>query len=138
MISELLSRLDAVKQTGSHRWIARCPSHPDRRPSLSLRELEDGRVLVHCFAACAVQDVLSAVELDLDALFPAQPIAGRKRERQPFYSSDVLRCVAYECLIIAVAAQDIRRGIALTEADYERLVLASGRVRQAVELACGD
>ena len=137
MINELLSRLQGVRTTGVNRWIAHCPSHQDRRPSLSLRELEDGRVLVHCFAGCAVQDVLSAVELRLDALFPEQPTREVKRERRPFYSSDILRCIADECLIVAVAALNLRHGVVLTEADYERLVLAAARLREAMDLACG-
>jgi hypothetical protein len=57
----LLSRLDGVRQTGPDRWIARCPAHDDGRASLSLRELDDGRVLLHDFAGCAVEEVLAAV-----------------------------------------------------------------------------
>ncbi len=39
----LLSRLDGACRTGPGRWIARCPAHDDRHPSLAVRELEDGR-----------------------------------------------------------------------------------------------
>jgi len=31
----LLARLDGVKRTGPDRWIARCPAHDDKRPSLA-------------------------------------------------------------------------------------------------------
>ena len=62
----LLDRLDGVRPTGPGRWIAKCPAHKDGRASLSIRELDDGRVLVHDFAACAVADVLAAVGLDFD------------------------------------------------------------------------
>jgi hypothetical protein len=44
----LLDHLERVKQTGPGRWIARCPAHEDRSPSLSVRELEDGRLLRLC------------------------------------------------------------------------------------------
>lgn len=37
--------------------MARCPAHADRAPSLSLRQ-GDHRILVHCFAGCANEDVL--------------------------------------------------------------------------------
>ena len=63
IVENLLNRLDAVKQTGRHTWIARCPAHDDKTPSLSIREIDDGRLLVHCFGGCAVDSVLSAVEL---------------------------------------------------------------------------
>ena len=59
----LLSRLDGVRRTGSGRWIARCPAHDDRRPSLSVRELDDGRTLLHCFSGCSPDAVLDAIGL---------------------------------------------------------------------------
>jgi hypothetical protein len=39
-------------------WIARCPTHMDGTPSLSLRDGGDG-LLVHCFAGCDPRDVLA-------------------------------------------------------------------------------
>ena len=42
---------------------ARCPAHDDRRPSLSVSDGLDGRVLVHCHAGCdqgAVWDALKS------------------------------------------------------------------------------
>lgn len=66
----LLTRLTSVRQTGPGRWMARCPAHDDRSPSLSIRQGGDGRVLIHCFAGCPVEDVVAAIELDLADLFP--------------------------------------------------------------------
>lgn len=66
----LLERLEAVRETGPGRWLARCPSHEDGRPSLSIREGDDGRVLAHCFAGCPVEEIVSAVGLELSDLFP--------------------------------------------------------------------
>jgi DNA primase len=31
---------------------ARCPAHDDRTPSLSIRDADDGKVLVRCHAGC--------------------------------------------------------------------------------------
>jgi len=45
----VLDRLDKVKQTGPDRWIACCPAHDDKSPSLAVRELDDGRILLHDF-----------------------------------------------------------------------------------------
>jgi hypothetical protein len=59
----LLERLHDVRRTGHGRWLARCPAHKDRRSSLSVRELDDGRVLIHCFVACSAKAVLGAVAL---------------------------------------------------------------------------
>jgi len=33
-------------------WMARCPAHDDREPSLSIRDADDSKVLVHCHAGC--------------------------------------------------------------------------------------
>lgn len=134
----LLSKLDKVKRTGQARWIARCPAHEDRSPSLSIRELEDGRTLVHCFADCAVEDVLRAVGLEFDALFPEKPIEHGKRERRPFNAHDVLECLSEEARITAIAAGDMVRGIPISETDHERLLTAAARLESGRRLANGE
>lgn len=67
---KLLSRLDKVRSNGDRKWMALCPAHDDGSPSLSLRELEDGRLLLHCFAGCGAADVLAAVGMELRDLYP--------------------------------------------------------------------
>ena len=42
-------------------WMACCPAHPDTKPSLSITDAEDGKVLVHCFAGCAQEAVIRAL-----------------------------------------------------------------------------
>jgi len=42
-------------------WIARCPAHDDREPSLSLGETKDRKILVHCHAGCEQDDVIAAL-----------------------------------------------------------------------------
>ena len=45
-----------VKALGGRRagggWMARCPAHDDREPSLSLRVADDGKLLIRCHAGC--------------------------------------------------------------------------------------
>lgn len=53
-----------VEALGGH-WtprgcLCRCPAHPDRSPSLSIRPGR-WRLLFHCFAGCRTEDVLSAL-----------------------------------------------------------------------------
>ena len=43
-------------------WTARCPAHDDRTPSLSLRDAEDGKVLVCCHAGCDQNKVISNLQ----------------------------------------------------------------------------
>lgn len=129
----LLSRLEKVKRTGPGRYQARCPAHQDRGPSLTIRELDDGRVLLHCFAGCAVHDVLSAVGLDMSDLFPEKPLEHGRPERRPFPAGDVLRAVAFEALVVAVAGSALLAGQPFSKMDRERLMLAVGRIQAALD-----
>lgn len=130
---DLLSKLESVKRTGQGRWLARCPSHADRRPSLSVRELDDGRTLVHCFGGCSVLEVLGAVGLDMDVLFPEKSGADFKPERRPFPASDILRAVSFETMIVSLAAAQMARGERLSENDQDRLKVAATRLQAAAE-----
>jgi putative DNA primase/helicase len=42
-------------------WMARCPAYDDRKPSLSIRDGDDGRVLVCCHAGCEQERVIAAL-----------------------------------------------------------------------------
>jgi hypothetical protein len=130
----LLDRLHIVRQTAPGRWLACCPAHDDRRPSLGIRQLDDGRVLLHCFAECSTEEVLRAVGLTFEALYPKHAISDCVHpEQRPFPAIDALRCVAFESLIAAVAAANIASGNDLSAADRVRLRLAARRLQSAVE-----
>lgn len=132
-VDALLSRLDRVKRTGPDRWVARCPAHDDRGPSLSVRALEDGRTLVHCFGGCDVGDVLAAVGLELDTLFPPRTLMdGRKPERRPFSAEDALRCLDFEATLVHLAACDLANGKPQSADDRARLALAARRIADAM------
>lgn len=134
----LLSSLaGGVRRTGEGRYLAKCPAHEDNSPSLSIREMPDGRVLVHCFAQCPVEDVLAAVGLTFDALFPERPIEQGKLMRRPFAAGDVLEALAGEVRIAAICSADLRAGKALSDGDHARLMLAATRIEAGRTLANG-
>ena len=134
----LISRLDGVKRTGEGRWIARCPAHDDRSPSLAIRELDDGRVLVHDFAGCDVESVLAAVGLEFDALYPPRAIDHHiARERRPFLPTDVFDIVLHEITIASVIACDLHKQKEVSESDYLRLLVACGRLNSVAEACYG-
>jgi len=131
-INTLLSRLTETKRTGKGRYLACCPAHSDKHPSLNVRELDDGRVLIHCFAGCSVEKVLNAIGLEFDALYPEKLISHCLHpERHPFSARDILEAVRNEALIVSVAASTIARGETLVEDDHKRLLLASRRLQVA-------
>lgn len=68
-INKILERLEGVRQSGRG-YIARCPSHSDRCPSLSIAQGDDGRVLLYCFAGCEVENICEAIGLTVGDLFP--------------------------------------------------------------------
>lgn len=137
--ADLLDRLLGTRSTGPRRWIANCPAHEDRTPSLSIRALDDGRVLVHCFAGCAVHDVVASIGFKLDALFPPRALDHRvPPERVPFPAADVLAATASEALIVAVVAGRVRDGIPVTQKLAERAALAAGRLLAASDLVTPD
>jgi len=136
-----LSRLDKVRASGQGRWMARCPAHGDKGASLSVRELADGRVLVHCFGGCDVQAVVGAVGMELSDLFPPDD---KKRDwnepskpkvKPAFYASDLLRIASFECLVVMLAAYDMRKGKQLSDEDMERLKVAQQRIEEVVHYA---
>jgi hypothetical protein len=65
--AEFVERLEGVRRRDAG-WVARCPAHEDRHPSLSVRE-NNGRILVHCFAGCSVDAIVAALGLELHDLF---------------------------------------------------------------------
>lgn len=112
----LLSQLQAVRRTGPDTAMARCPAHEDRRPSLSVRRGDDGRVLAYCFAGCGAADVVGAVGLDLADLFPPRPEPyprsrrGSRRTAPPIPARHALELMAEDALLVEVVAHRLRQG----------------------------
>src|SRR6266571_2617656 len=134
-VEGLLARLDKVKRTGVDRWTARSPLREDRTPSLCIRELADGRILLHDFGGGSVEEILDALGLEWDALFPEKPIDHARRERRPFIASDVLAALADEISLVAVVSCNLKQGMTLSDSDHARLVMAAERIETGRRLA---
>ena len=93
--------LNAVRSATGHEprpsgdgWSCHCPAHDDRNPSLSVSEVDDGRVLVKCMSrGCDFNDIAAALGLTPKDFFPdggslpslatgcdSKPKAGRKHQ----------------------------------------------------------
>lgn len=137
-LHDLLNTLESVKKTGPARYIAKCPSHPDKRPSLTITEKDDGVVLIKCWAGCGAADILSAVGLDWDALYPERTDDHRGRAiKRPWNPADLLQIMAHEALIVALGAAREANGHPPSDADRERILLASSRLQRAAEAVSG-
>ena len=119
----LLSRLEGVKQHGA-RYVARCPAHDDKSPSLSLSRGDDGRALVHCYVGCEARDVLAAVGLELRDLFPDN-LSGEQRQQHRRERLSKER--QFERLVIEAAKDSAN---SLSDEDLARLALAQERIDQ--------
>lgn len=62
-ITEVLPYLRGAQPRGNGAWVALCPAHDDRNPSLSVKTGDDGRALIHCHAGCSFDAVVAALGL---------------------------------------------------------------------------
>lgn len=135
-VHALLGRLEAVKQTRSDAWQARCPAHDDRHPSLNIRLADDGKILLKCWSGCGAADIVAAVGLELADLFPqrdrdtwSKPVSPGQR----WIPRDVIASMAHEALIVALGAEEVANGAVHTAEDRHRLMVAVGRLRAAAK-----
>lgn len=138
----LLSRLEGVRRSGSG-WRAICPNtaHQHRKPSLSITEADDGRILMDCFRCHDTHAVLGALGLELVDLFPERikdvSPEGRRAAREAFKRSSwaaALPVLAREAFVVLLAARDVLAGKVLPSTDTDRLALAVDRIQQAREI----
>ena len=131
-MKRILSKLEKVQQVGKGRWKACCPAHEDSSPSLWLTEKGDGTILMHCFAGCESLEILDAIGLEFDALFPEA--YDKPRLRKPYNAQDVLESIVFETSIVTMTLDRMFWGKDISVGDWERLKLAANRLNSAVEL----
>lgn len=66
-VDDLLPRLDAVCRS-SRGYVARCPAHADKSPSLAIKEGERG-LLIKCWAGCTLDQITAAIGIQVSDLF---------------------------------------------------------------------
>lgn len=138
MIADILPRLDKVRRTGQGNWLACCPAHEDRNPSLTLREENDGRILVRCHAECSFEAIVGAVGLGYEPWFPPkQETDFKPAVKRAYPAADVLEALHHESLVVLTAALNISNGVPMTPEDKVRLVLAYQRISEARRLSLG-
>lgn len=70
-LAQALGRADCKMRGNPYhhqKWVAQCPAHDDRNPSLSITEVS-GKVLLYCYAGCSTASILEALGLDWCDLF---------------------------------------------------------------------
>jgi hypothetical protein len=135
-IEELLTRLDSVKKTRV-RYMARCPAHADKSPSLSVTE-GDKAILLKCWAGCDLREIIGKLGLSITDLFfntptprgqrptPKPPKVDRIAMAFRFELAALNRRLRAERIIAAGKTLDVS---SLSNAELDR---ALGSVAQAV------
>lgn len=128
-IDNLLSRLSKAKRTGKDSYIACCPAHDDKNPSMTIREIEPDKILLHCFAGCSVEEITGSVGLSIGDIMPdSAPDKIRKPSAVPFNPRDVLECISSDAHLICLFISDVTKGKEITGAEAHAAYMASCRI----------
>lgn len=140
---ELLSQLDGVRSRGTGKWSARCISHQDKTPSLSISEGERG-LLVKCWAGCTLNEITAALGIEIKDLFFNAPTP-RGTRPAPGPARVNLRSLAFRFELAALdrrmRAERVFRAVknlpfdTLPDHDLDRLIDAVGRAHADGERA---
>lgn len=126
------NKVRATSKSGSYNCL--CPAHDDSSASLSIKICEDGRVLIHCFAGCDIQNILGAVGLTLDDIVP-QRIDLLKPIGKAYNPFAILKNMKDEALFVYMCANHIERGERLETSDKEKLLDTITKLKEAYEYA---
>lgn len=123
MASDFVSRLQGVKSKGRDKWMACCPAHDDKDPSLSVAVTPGGKILLKCWTGCSALEIVHAMGLNLHDLFekpldyePPMAFAQREMKERAQRQSRINR----ERMVLALAQADRRAGKTLTQTDLHR------------------
>ena len=120
-INTFLNHLDKVRKNGSDKWMACCPGHDDKSPSLAIKEGNDGKIILHCFAGCPTESIVSALNLEMSDLF-AQKLSIVKNPSQiPRRKLETALIHELMVLNIAINSRHERHPIHADDKDREQL-----------------
>lgn len=110
MIAEdFVARLDKARKNGERAWMARCPAHEDKGPSLKVTD-SDGKILIHCFAGCSPAEIVQAVGLQLTDLFPPRDEREAAQYRRDRFARGTLQDMRHEVSIAMIVLGDVIAG----------------------------
>jgi len=92
-LQSILDKLDRVKKQQDGSYLALCPAHADRNPSLQVA-LKNDKLLLHCFSGCRTEAVCKAIGVEMADLFndskvTPSPRADRKVVAEYSYQDEV-------------------------------------------------
>lgn len=122
----LLLRLEGVRKEGDG-WRAKCPSCDGSRRDVLSVAVGEKRVLVHCFAGCSQDDVLSAVGLSWKDLQPSRSWPPSRHDMQAWRAQQkqvgvttAVETLTREIAVLRCTASMLAAGCALEGNDITR------------------
>ena len=138
-IEKILANAELVTQTKPGQWRCKCPSHQEdksKSKSLSVSETATGSVLIHCYAGCDVDAVVTAWGLSLSDLFPKDEyIQKSKYDNKPKFLNgkdprEVIEGVRFVATIVELGASKLLQGETLDDDDLYTLKGAAQDLRE--------
>ena len=129
-IEKVLAVAESVTQSKPGQWRCKCPSHQaevSKKKSLSVSETATGSVLIHCFAGCDVDAVVTAWGLSLSDLFPKdEHIQKSKYDNKPKFLNGkdprkIIEGVRFVATIVELGASKLLQGEILDDDDLYTL-----------------
>ncbi len=122
-IFKLIERLDKVKSRRNNKWLACCPAHEDRSPSLAIKHVGD-KILLHC----SVEEVIQPLGLTLADLFPDNREYRKVGKPPKFNKYEMFDRVVFESTILLLAIRQLWAGTPLTDSDIKRVLRAESTI----------
>ena len=141
-VQGLLARLEKVKPGKPGTWMARSPCRNDKTPSLSVRELDDGRVLLHDFGGSDYLEILGClgiapIEMIPEHLRHARETAPNARRAPPIPWADAFKAIAFQSSVVLISAEDMAQGRALDDTALNQLANAVAVIENALSACKG-
>jgi hypothetical protein len=137
-LERFLARLDGVRNKASG-FIALCPAHDDRNPSLTVDEGAEGQVLFRCWAGCDSADVVASIGLTFADLYPErQHHAPRSRRRPPPPWRDLVRLLMLETTVLEIGVTMLESGDVPGPTDVARMREALDAIAQVKGVIYAD
>lgn len=127
-VHDILDKLEKVRQVKPDQWVACCPAHEDRSPSLAIRDAGD-KILTRCYAGCTFDEIAASLgmqprEFFADSKEPQSRVPGVSRRQ-------IYKELAVELLTAYTVTRDRAEGKDIPAADAERERLARQRITKA-------
>lgn len=121
-INTFLNHLDKVRSNGTGKWMACCPSHDDKSPSMSIKQV-DGKIILHCFAGCSAEEITGAIGLKMSDLFEQKLSVVKNKSRLP--RRKLVTALMHELIVlnIAINSRNERHAIHPDDACREKLAV---------------